>query len=111
LSAAHLEKAVNKFMEAIPYNKLLINITMHLNHCIHNKDSTNIPDLYLTITAQPPEDMESDEMAIAKLVSKWVGGSGLSSDMNCMLCKLSIACDGHQDINYALIISFKEQAK
>ncbi|KAG1720724.1 uncharacterized protein EDB91DRAFT_1021767, partial [Suillus paluster] len=109
--AAHLAKAVNKFTEAIPYDKLLINITMHLNHHIQNKDSTNIPDLHLTVTAQPPEDMESDEMAVAKPVSKWVGECGLSSDMNCMVHKLSITCDGHQDINYALVISFKERAK
>jgi len=71
----------------------------------------NIPDLHLTVTAQPPEDMESDEMAIAKPVSKWVGECGLSSDMNCMVRKLSITCDGHQDIDYALVISFKERAK
>ncbi|KAG1742056.1 hypothetical protein EDB19DRAFT_1598119, partial [Suillus lakei] len=109
--AAHLVKAINKFTEAIPYDKLLINITMHLNHHIQNKDSTNIPDLHLTITAQLPEDMESDEMVIAKLVSKWVGECGFSLDMNCMVHKLSITCDGHQDINYTLIISFKEQAK
>ncbi|KAG2752783.1 hypothetical protein P692DRAFT_201802887 [Suillus brevipes Sb2] len=82
--AAHLAKAMNKFTEAIPYDKLLIDITMHLNHCIQNKDPTNIPDLHLTVTAQPPEDMESDEIAVAKPVSKWVGESGLSSDTNCM---------------------------
>ncbi|KAG1888818.1 hypothetical protein F4604DRAFT_1915873 [Suillus subluteus] len=73
--AAHLAKAINKFMEAISYDKLLIDITMHLNHHIQNKDSTNIPDLHLTVTAQPPEDMESDEMVMAKSVSKWVGES------------------------------------
>ncbi|KAG1775073.1 hypothetical protein EV702DRAFT_1199670 [Suillus placidus] len=109
--AAHLAKAINKWMEAIPYDKLLIDITMHLNYRIQNKDSTNIPDLHLTVTAQPPEDMESDEMAIAKSVSKWVGECGLSLDMNCMVRKLSITCDGHQDINYALVISFKERAR
>ncbi|KAG2111132.1 hypothetical protein DEU56DRAFT_920080 [Suillus clintonianus] len=82
--AAHLAKAVNKFMEAIPYDKLLIDTTVHLNHRIQNKDSTNIPDLHLTVTAQPPEDIESDEMVVAKPVSKWVGECGLSSDTNCM---------------------------
>jgi hypothetical protein len=109
--AAHLAKAVNKFTEAIPYDKLLIDITMHLNHRIQNKDSTNIPDLHLTVTAQPPEDMESDEMVVAKPVSKWVGESGLSSDTNCMVRKLSITCEGHQDIDYAFIISFKERTR
>ncbi|KAG1776905.1 hypothetical protein EV702DRAFT_1045915 [Suillus placidus] len=109
--AAHLAKAVNKFTEAIPYDKLLIDITMHLNHRIQNKDSTNIPDLHLTVTAQPLEDMESDEMVVAKLVSKWVGECGLSSDTNCMVRKLSITYNGHQDIDYAFIISFKERAR
>ncbi|KAG2353250.1 hypothetical protein BDR07DRAFT_1233391, partial [Suillus spraguei] len=109
--ALHLAKAMNKFMEAIPYDKLLINITMHLNHRIQNKNSTNIPDLHLTITAQPLEDIESDEMVVAKPVSKWVGECGLSSDTNCMVRKLSITCDGHQDIDYAFIISFKERIK
>ncbi|KAG1748828.1 uncharacterized protein EDB91DRAFT_1078974 [Suillus paluster] len=84
---------------------------MHLNHCIQNKDSMNIPDLHLTITAQPPEDMESDEMAIAKAVSKWVGECGFSSDMNCTVRKLSITCNSHRDINYAFITSFEEQAR
>ncbi|KAG2115617.1 hypothetical protein DEU56DRAFT_919331 [Suillus clintonianus] len=109
--AAHLAKAVNKFMEAIPYDKLLIDTTVHLNHRIQNKDSTNIPDLHLTVTAQPPEDIESDEMVVAKPVSKWVGECGLSSDTNCMVRKLSNTCDGHQDIDYAFIISFKERIK
>ncbi|KAG2028652.1 hypothetical protein BDR03DRAFT_988292, partial [Suillus americanus] len=109
--AAHLAKAVNKFTEAIPYDKLLIDTTVHLNHRIQNKDSTNIPDLHLTVTAQPPEDIESDEMVVAKPVSKWVGECGLSSDTNCMVRKLSNTCDGHQDIDYAFIISFKEQIK
>ncbi|KAG1797166.1 hypothetical protein EV424DRAFT_1303599, partial [Suillus variegatus] len=109
--AAHLAKAVNKFTEDIPYDKLMIDVTMHLNHRIQNKDSTNIPDLHLTVTAQPPEDMESDEMVVAKPVSKWVGESGLSSDTNCMVRKLSITCEGHQDIDYAFIISFKERTR
>jgi hypothetical protein len=43
--AAHLAKAVDNFTEAIPYDRLLIDVTMHLNHHIQNKDSTNIPDL------------------------------------------------------------------
>ncbi|KAG2146269.1 hypothetical protein DEU56DRAFT_700319, partial [Suillus clintonianus] len=109
--AAHLAKAVNKFTEAIPYDKLLIDTTVHLNHRIQNKDSTNIPDLHLTVTAQPPEDIESDEMVVAKPVSKWVGECGLSSDTNCMVRKLSNTCDAHQDIDYAFIISFKERIK
>lgn len=106
--AAHLMKAVNNFTGAIPYNRLLINITMHLNHHIQNKDFTNIPDLHLTVTAQPPDDPGFDEMEIAKLISKWVGESGLSSDTDCMVRKLSITCNGHQDINYAFVMSFKE---
>ncbi|KAG1814028.1 uncharacterized protein BJ212DRAFT_1482373 [Suillus subaureus] len=93
--AVHLAKALNKFMEAIPYDKLLINTTMHLNYRIQNKDLMNIPDLHLTITAQPPEDIESDEMVVVKPVSKW----------------LSNTCDGHQDIDYTFIISFKERIK
>ncbi|KAG1794235.1 uncharacterized protein HD556DRAFT_1200378, partial [Suillus plorans] len=109
--AAHLAKAINKFMEAIPYDKLLIDITMHLNHRIQNKDSMNIPDLHLTVTAQPPEDMESDEIVVAKSISKWVGECGLSSDRNCMVRKLSITCDGHRDIDYAFVISFEERVK
>ncbi|KAG2028451.1 hypothetical protein BDR03DRAFT_988443, partial [Suillus americanus] len=109
--AVHLAKAINKFTESIPYDKIMINITMHLNHHIQNKDSMNILDLHLTVTAQPPEDMESDEMPVAKPVSKWVGECGLSLDMNCMVHKLSITCDSHQDIDYAFITSFKEQAQ
>ncbi|KAG2746646.1 hypothetical protein P692DRAFT_20876044 [Suillus brevipes Sb2] len=109
--AAHLMKAVNNFTEAIPYNRLLINITMHLNHHIQNKDFTNIPDLHLTVTAQPPDDSGFDEMEIAKLILKWVRESGLSSDTDCMVRKLSITCNGHQDINYAFVMSFKERTR
>ncbi|KAG2748622.1 hypothetical protein P692DRAFT_20874376 [Suillus brevipes Sb2] len=82
--AAHLMKAVNNFTEAIPYNRLLINITVHLNHRIQNKDFTNIPDLHLTVTAQPPDNPGFNEMEIAKLILKWVRESGLSSDTDCM---------------------------
>ncbi|KAG1876090.1 hypothetical protein C8R48DRAFT_669292 [Suillus tomentosus] len=98
--ATHLAKAINKFTEAIPYDKLLIDATMHLNHRIQNKDTTNIPDLHLTVTAQPQEDLESDEIAVAKSISK-----------NCMIRKLSITCDGHRDIDYAFVVSFEERVK
>jgi hypothetical protein len=107
----YLANAINNFMEVIPYDRLLINITMHLNHCIQNKDSTNIPDLHLTVTAQPPDNPGSNEMEIAKSISKWVGESRLSLDTDCMVCKLSITCDGHLDINYTFIMSFKERTR
>ncbi|KAG2126001.1 uncharacterized protein EDB93DRAFT_1257825 [Suillus bovinus] len=109
--AAHLAKAINNFTEAIPYHRLLINITMHLNHCIQNKDSTNIPDIHLIVTVQPPDNPGSNKMEIAKLILKWVGESGLSSDTDCMVRKLSITCDGHPDVSYAFIISFKERTR
>jgi hypothetical protein len=47
---AHLAKAINKFTDALPYDKLSIDITVHLNHCIQNKDTTNISNLHLIIT-------------------------------------------------------------
>ncbi|KAG1796717.1 uncharacterized protein HD556DRAFT_1441402 [Suillus plorans] len=109
--AAHLFKAINKFTDALPYNKLLVDVTVHLNHCIQNKDTTNIPDLHVVVTTQPPEDDSSDDMEISKPVSKWVGECGLSSDYNFMVQKLRIMCDGHRDIDLALIMSFKERVR
>ncbi|KAG1867362.1 hypothetical protein F4604DRAFT_1542029, partial [Suillus subluteus] len=95
--AAHISKAINKYTDALPYNKLLIDVTTHLNHRIQNKDTTNIPDLHLAVTIQPPEDD--------------IGESELSSDYNFMVRKLSSTCDGHRDINLALIMSFKERTR
>ncbi|KAG1773210.1 hypothetical protein EV702DRAFT_976092 [Suillus placidus] len=109
--AAHLSKAINRFTDALPYDKLLIDVTIHLNHRIQNKDTTNIPDLHLAITIQPPEDDSVDDMEILKPTSKWVGECGLSSDYNFMVRKLSGTCDGHRDIDLALIMSFKERAR
>ncbi|KAG1883114.1 hypothetical protein F4604DRAFT_1678022 [Suillus subluteus] len=106
--AAHISKAINKYIDALPYNKLLIDITVHLNHCIQNKDTTNIPNLHLAITIQPPEDDSADDIEIPKPISKWVGESGLSSDYNFIVQKLSGMCDGHCDIDLTLIMSFKE---
>jgi hypothetical protein len=108
--AAHLSKAINKFTDALPYNKLLIDVTIHLNHRIQNKDTTNIPDLHLSVTIQPPEDDSADEIKIPKPASKWVGECGLSSDYEFMVQKLSGTCDGHRDIDLALIMAFKERA-
>ncbi|KAG1852754.1 hypothetical protein DFJ58DRAFT_841791 [Suillus subalutaceus] len=42
----HLFKAVTKYTDGIPYNKQLIDVTLHLNHRMQNKDFTNIPDLW-----------------------------------------------------------------
>ncbi|KAG1886154.1 hypothetical protein F4604DRAFT_1525502, partial [Suillus subluteus] len=109
--AAYLSKAINKFTDALPYDKLLVDVTVHLNHHIQNKDTTNIPDLHLAITIQPPEDDDVDEIEIPKPVSKWVGECGLSSDYNFMVWKLRVTCDGHCDIDLALIMSFKEWVK
>ncbi|KAG1868660.1 hypothetical protein F4604DRAFT_1927207 [Suillus subluteus] len=109
--ATHISKAINKYTDALPYDKLLIDITMHLNHRIQNKDTTNIPDLHLAVTIQPPEDDSADNIEIPKPISKWVGESGLSSDYNFMVWKLSGTCDGHRDINSTLIMSFKEQTR
>ncbi|KAG0698407.1 hypothetical protein DFH29DRAFT_777440, partial [Suillus ampliporus] len=109
--AAHLSKAINKFTDALPYDKLLIDVTVHLNHCIQNKDTTNIPDLHLTITIQPPEDNSADDIEIPKSASKWVGECGLSSDYDFMVWKLSSTCDGHRDIDLTLIMSFKERTR
>ncbi|KAG1852599.1 hypothetical protein C8R48DRAFT_777419 [Suillus tomentosus] len=108
--AAHLSKAINKYTDTLPYDKLLIDVTVHLNHHIQNKDTTNIPDLLLAITTQPPDDDSVDDIEILKLVSKWVGECGLSSDYNFMVWKLSGTCDGHRDIDLALIMLFKERA-
>ncbi|KAG1863217.1 hypothetical protein DFJ58DRAFT_774448 [Suillus subalutaceus] len=107
--AAHLSKAINKFTDALPYDKLLVDVTVHLNHRIQNKDTTNIPDLHLAVTTQPPEDDGADEIEIPKPVSKWVGECGLSSDHDFMVRKLRVTCDGHRDIDLALIMSFKER--
>jgi hypothetical protein len=109
--AAHLSKAINKYTDALPYDKLLINVTTHLNHRIQNKDTTNIPDLHLAVTIQPPEDDSADDIEIPKPASKWVGESGLSSDYNFMVRKLSGTCDSHHNINLALIIAFKERTR
>ncbi|KAG1857133.1 hypothetical protein F4604DRAFT_1524606, partial [Suillus subluteus] len=109
--ATHISKAINKYTDALPYDKLLIDVTMHLNHHIQNKDTTNIPDLHLTVTIQPPEDDSADDIEIPKPISKWVGESGLSSDYNFMVRKLSGMCDSHRDIDLALIMSFKERTR
>ncbi|KAG1798346.1 hypothetical protein EV424DRAFT_1332985, partial [Suillus variegatus] len=87
--AAHLSKAINKYTDTLPYDKLLIDITVHLNHHIQNKDMTNIPDLLLAITTQPLDDDSVDDIKILKPISKWVGECGLSSDNNFMIQKLS----------------------
>ncbi|KAG2089749.1 uncharacterized protein F5147DRAFT_780544 [Suillus discolor] len=108
--AAHLSKAINKYTDNLPYDKLLIDVTMHLNYRIQNKDMTNIPDLYLAVTIQPPEDDSVDDIKILKPISKWVGECGLSSDYNFMVWKLSGTCNGHRDIDLALIMEFKERA-
>ncbi|KAG2097520.1 uncharacterized protein F5147DRAFT_777978 [Suillus discolor] len=108
--AAHLSKAINKYSDTLPYNKLLIDVTVHLNHCIQNKDMMNILDLYLAVTIQPPEDNSVDDIEIPKSISKWVGECGLSSDYNFMVQELSGTCNGHRNIDLALIMEFKEQA-
>lgn len=108
--AAHLSKAINKYTDTLPYDKLLIDITVHLNHHIQNKDMTNIPDLLLAITTQPLDDDSVDDIKILKPISKWVGECGLSSDYNFMIQKLSGMCDGHRNIDLALIMLFKERA-
>ncbi|KAG2115306.1 uncharacterized protein F5147DRAFT_649683 [Suillus discolor] len=109
--AAHLSKAINKFMDALPYNKLLVHVTIHLNHHIQNKVTTNIPDLHLIVMIQLPEDDSSDDMEISKPVSKWIEECGLLSDYDFMVQKLRIMCDGHHNIDLALIMSFKEQVR
>ncbi|KAG2103743.1 uncharacterized protein F5147DRAFT_775869 [Suillus discolor] len=109
--AAHLSKAINKFMDALPYDKLSVDVTIHLNHRIQNKDTTNIPDLHIVVMTQPPEDDSLDDMEISKPVSKWVGKCGLSSDYDFMVWKLRIMCDSHRDIDLALIMSFKERVR
>ncbi|KAG2354118.1 hypothetical protein BDR07DRAFT_1382517 [Suillus spraguei] len=70
----HLFKAVTKYTDGISYNKRLIDVTLHLNHCMQNKDFTNIPDLQLLVATHPPEG-EDDEAKIEMLrpISKWVG--------------------------------------
>ncbi|KAG1765862.1 hypothetical protein EV702DRAFT_1204391 [Suillus placidus] len=109
--AAHLSKAITKFTDALPYDKLLINVTTHLNHRIQNKDATNIPDLHLIVTTQPPEDDSADEIEIPKPASKWVGECRLSSDYEFMVRKLSGTCDCHHDIDLAVIMVFKERVR
>lgn len=110
-SITHISKAVNKFTDNLPYDKLLIDVTVRLNHRIQSKDTTNILDLHLTVTAHPPEDNGADGIEIPKSVSKWIGESGLSSDYNSMVRKLSGICDGHKNIDLALIMSFKERTR
>ncbi|KAG2077735.1 hypothetical protein BDR04DRAFT_986791, partial [Suillus decipiens] len=109
--AAHLSKAINKYTDALPYDKLLIDVTMHLNHHIQNKDTTNIPDLHLTVTIQLPEDDSVDDIEIPKPASKWVRECGLSSDYDFMVRKLSGTCDRHHDIDLTLIMAFKERTR
>ncbi|KAG1745143.1 hypothetical protein EDD22DRAFT_958543 [Suillus occidentalis] len=109
--AAHLSKAINKFTDTHLYNKLLIDITIHLNHCIQNKDMTNITDLHLAIIIQLPEDNSADEIKISKPASKWVGECGLSLDYEFMVWKLSGTCDGHCNIDLVLIMAFEEWAR
>ncbi|KAG0695192.1 hypothetical protein DFH29DRAFT_1005675 [Suillus ampliporus] len=91
--AAHLSKAINKFTDALPYDKLLIE------------------HLHLAVTIQPLEDNSADDIEIPKPTSKWVGECGLSSDYDFMVWKLSGTCDGHCDIDLALIMSFKERTR
>ncbi|KAG2051494.1 hypothetical protein BDR06DRAFT_1010436 [Suillus hirtellus] len=92
----HLFKAITKYTDAIPYDKRLIDVTLHLNHCMQNKDFTNIPDLQLLVAVHPPENDEDDdeaEIEILRPIIKWVGECGLSSDDNSMIRKLRLMTD------------------
>ncbi|KAG2052041.1 hypothetical protein BDR06DRAFT_1009949 [Suillus hirtellus] len=92
----HLFKAITKYTDAIPYDKRLIDVTLHLNHRMQNKDFTNIPDLQLSVAVHPPENDEDDdeaEIEILRPVIKWVGECRLSSDDNSMIHKLRLMTD------------------
>lgn len=110
----HLFKAITKYTDTIPYDKHLIDVTLHLNHRMQNKDFTNIPDLQLSVAVHPPENDEDDdeaEIEIPRPVIKWVGECGLSSDDNSMIRKLRLMTNSSGETEYALMISLRERSK
>ncbi|KAG2356902.1 hypothetical protein BDR07DRAFT_1299211, partial [Suillus spraguei] len=114
LPGSHLFKAIAKFTDGIPYDKQLIDVTLHLNHCMQNKDITNIPDLQLLVAVHPPDsdDDELDaEIEIPLPINKWVEECRLSSDDNSMIWKLRMTTNSSRETDYTLMISLREWDK